>query len=806
MIYTTLLLTALVETVRGHGRLIKPIPRVGDSTSYENDPVGFVRDPTTSMDQFICRHHTPSNVITSVNAGSNLEVQWDLTAAHPGDCSFYISYDVDKDALEMEWFKIANLMDCKAVRMHQGSGTQDKWDFQLPSWLPGGRAVLRWEWSALHIPTSVEYFVQCADINIAPTQDEITVANIPTYKIYDPSTPRPDSYGTAAPGNGVPLTLPMSWEDMSMTPNVQAAHPGYGYSYRSAYNVGAAWPSFMTGPACALDLKINNCELTAAGTAGHVAMGESNYTPVEVPTSPPVETPTSPPVTPGYPTAKPTDAPANNDDVPFPFYFSSTNALEQKKTLANIAGLLAQCMWESGGQAPWSACDENNYTGLSTASCTQRGDGQLYADLGADDGSDGSCPRDNQMTMTAETAASWTPGPMKCEPGTETEGCCWWGRGAIQTTGRFNYGQLQADVVSKLGLTEDNGEPVDLCSNPEAMCQHEVLKMAGAMYYWTSMVQQESCYASALDTIAQNFDISAAPSSQCYEFSKGVGGAINNGIWNSYPHGESGRRTNMQNLVSAIEAAFNTWDGTVDYTAYECTGDSVIDTLLSRADVEAVSQLDQSDIYSWSGFCESLRAFIPGAPVYPTQDPAYPTEEPANPTQKPTDYTPAYPTERPTQAPTNQPGACESVYQKYEQCGGDGFAALTGPQYDGCPLCPAGTQCLKRSKWYSGCTESCPADWDCASEATQAPETTTQVPETTTLTPETTTPSVETTTASNPGSCSNGEFATCGGEGQVVGPNWSGETCCQEGLECVVQSKWYHQCVSVRRMELVPPQ
>lgn len=38
--------------------------------------------------------------------------------------------------------------------------------------------------------------------------------------------------------------------------------------------------------------------------------------------------------------------------------------------LSNIAALLAQAMWESGGDAPWSACDENNYTRSKTASCT----------------------------------------------------------------------------------------------------------------------------------------------------------------------------------------------------------------------------------------------------------------------------------------------------------------------------------------------------------------------------------------------------------------------------------------------------
>ena len=42
---------------------------------------------------------------------------------------------------------------------------------------------------------------------------------------------------------------------------------------------------------------------------------------------------------------------------------------------ANIASLLAQCMWESGGDAPFSACDENNYIRKKTAPCTQREDG-----------------------------------------------------------------------------------------------------------------------------------------------------------------------------------------------------------------------------------------------------------------------------------------------------------------------------------------------------------------------------------------------------------------------------------------------
>jgi predicted chitinase len=103
-----------------------------------------------------------------------------------------------------------------------------------------------------------------------------------------------------------------------------------------------------------------------------------------------------------------------------------------------VAGLLAQAMWESGGDAPWSACDENNYTGWKTAPCTQRTDGILYAGL---NDREWACDVDMNMEMTAVTHASWTPGPMKCSS-SENPGCCWWGRGAIQTTGPNNYGNL----------------------------------------------------------------------------------------------------------------------------------------------------------------------------------------------------------------------------------------------------------------------------------------------------------------------------------------------------------------------------
>lgn len=152
--------------------------------------------------------------------------------------------------------------------------------------------------------------------------------------------------------------------------------------------------------------------------------------------------------------------------------------------LHSMHSLPAQTAWESGGDSPFSACDENNYRGSEWSvppPCTQRDDLQRYDSLTGPP----ACGVDKAMQMTAETWASWTPGPMSCVPSTNSAGCCWWGRGAIQTTGPHNYKMLQTKVIDGIAQFAD----IDLCLNPEAMCQHPDLRWIGAMYYWTSVVQ-----------------------------------------------------------------------------------------------------------------------------------------------------------------------------------------------------------------------------------------------------------------------------------------------------------------------------
>jgi len=77
---------------------------------------------------------------------------------------------------------------------------------------------------------------------------------------------------------------------------------------------------------------------------------------------------------------------------------------------------------------------------------------------------------------------------MKCAPGTVTEGCCWWGRGAIQTTGPNNYGLLNHEVFAKIPSLSH----IDLCRNPEGICDtsdgNKQKNWLGAVHYWAHNV------------------------------------------------------------------------------------------------------------------------------------------------------------------------------------------------------------------------------------------------------------------------------------------------------------------------------
>ncbi|GGO66553.1 chitinase N-terminal domain-containing protein [Bowmanella pacifica] len=93
--------------------------------------------------------------------------------------------------------------------------------------------------------------------------------------------------------------------------------------------------------------------------------------------------------------------------------------------------------------------------------------------------------------------------------GKSVEGCGWWGRGVIQTTGRFNFGKLNhflgrshvdpelvGQVVEGMQVVAAPSNPLygdmDLCQNPELVCstqEHKEIKWIAGLFYWMNEVQ-----------------------------------------------------------------------------------------------------------------------------------------------------------------------------------------------------------------------------------------------------------------------------------------------------------------------------
>jgi len=236
-----------------HWRLTKPVPRSGGV--YENDPLP---PNANTQEEWVCRHAQPNPRVPrpTFAAGGTAGIVYGTGAiGHAGDCAVYLSYDLDRPRRSMRWVKIANLPDCR-------SQINQEVLIALPSQLPAGDAVLRWDQYALHQGTFVEWFIQCADVTISSA-----------------SARSWESFNS------------FSMIDNDGTP----AYPSDVGRYRSPYNPAQAAPGgagfFMTGPAC-VDDSVNQCALTAVGTKGYTGFGGEDGAgsvggAVEVPALPP---------------------------------------------------------------------------------------------------------------------------------------------------------------------------------------------------------------------------------------------------------------------------------------------------------------------------------------------------------------------------------------------------------------------------------------------------------------------------------------------------------------------------------------
>eukprot|EP00475_Leptophrys_vorax_P011687 TRINITY_DN1822_c0_g1_i1.p1 TRINITY_DN1822_c0_g1~~TRINITY_DN1822_c0_g1_i1.p1 ORF type:complete len:354 (+),score=83.66 TRINITY_DN1822_c0_g1_i1:45-1106(+) len=197
-----------------HGRLSKPTTR--DSVVGLPDYQSNTNVPEPLDSNFVCRNlPASSSASATVAAGGFLVVRWDFTALHEGDCFFYLSYDPSTTSpVDMQWFKIAQIADCKRFA---GSDM----NVLFPTWVPAGRAVLRFEWYALQQYPNIEFYCQCSDILVTRSSGS-------------------DSGTLGTPLVKIPGHLP--------------ANSNNG-QYRNPFD--SSIPFFFTGPAVAVDPRVS---------------------------------------------------------------------------------------------------------------------------------------------------------------------------------------------------------------------------------------------------------------------------------------------------------------------------------------------------------------------------------------------------------------------------------------------------------------------------------------------------------------------------------------------------------------------
>jgi hypothetical protein len=150
--------------------------------------------------------------------------------------------------------------------------------------------------------------------------------------------------------------------------------------------------------------------------------------------------------------------------------------------------------------------------------------------------------------------AKWAQGQMQCTPGTPSSGCCWWGRGPTQLTGRHNIKVLDDWLVANaatLGTT-----PAPLCGDPGAICRPASKTSTGASVvwlssigYWIWSVQANENYMPQLARYMAGLAGGQFPSQQTTDlvsstpatWPSGIGGAINNSVWSNDAQGNADR-------------------------------------------------------------------------------------------------------------------------------------------------------------------------------------------------------------------------------------------------------------------------
>lgn len=156
------------------------------------------------------------------------------------------------------------------------------------------------------------------------------------------------------------------------------------------------------------------------------------------------------------------------------------------------------------------------------------------------------------------------------EPRTDLEGCCWWGRGVIQTTGVCNFGKLNY-FLGRRAANEGRDAlfpQIDFCTNPNSICEEgspPELKWIAGFFYWLNSVQTYSTTAGDYaDPTAYNYIdelkawVDGGRNTANVRFINGASGIVNRGCHNppncgsGELHGERDRQTNFRTMLTAM--------------------------------------------------------------------------------------------------------------------------------------------------------------------------------------------------------------------------------------------------------------
>jgi len=153
---------------------------------------------------------------------------------------------------------------------------------------------------------------------------------------------------------------------------------------------------------------------------------------------------------------------------------------------------------------------------------------------------------------------------------TDLEGCCWWGRGVIQTTGVCNFGKLNYYLGRRAAVEGRDAlfPQIDFCTNPNSICEAgspPELKWIAGFFYWLNSVQTYSTAAGDYgDATPYNYIdelkawVDGGLNTANVRFINGASGIVNRGCHNppncgtGELHGERERQTNFRTMLSAM--------------------------------------------------------------------------------------------------------------------------------------------------------------------------------------------------------------------------------------------------------------